>query len=618
MAVGQPLRRVNPVRSRPVSGPAASSITLAVQRSREGFELRDLLHLRLKIMSVIAQVAFSCLTIVTHIMNLKGRLISDPAVALLLTIPTGILWLRKDISLASLRRCELLILAVIYVSVVGNSIHRINSLSYVPHLPQGFASALPAEPLAFIFPDGSFYSRFSFNNIANPIILTWSVVVTVYGVLVPNTWRRSAILLSAMVLSSVLCSAYAVYVFPVLRSYAGTLLFYTFFVVTIFAASSLYGAHKINALRTAVLTAKQVGQYSLKQSLGKGGMGEVFLAQHRMLRRPCAVKLIRPEQAGDAGSLLRFEREVQAMAKLTHPNTVEIYDYGRTEEGTFYYAMEYLPGLCAEELVRRHGPVPPGRAIHLLRQVCGALGEAHAVGLIHRDIKPANLLICERGRVFDVVKLLDFGLVQLIAGQELPEPKATGEGPAGDPPGEETASYDLKLTQAGHILGTPAYMSPEQARGGSAEPRSDIYSIGAVGYFLLSGQPPFMRSSVARMMKAHESETPPPLAERGAVDAELSAVILKCLEKDPDRRYQSVKELEHALGQCQSAASWDGEQAARWWEQEKPILPAEAGESAATPTSAGSLVATLDATRDGKNDQTSAARAGQRSGLAEV
>ena len=186
-------------------------------------------------------------------------------------------------------------------------------------------------------------------------------------------------------------------------------------------------------------------------------MGEVYLAEHVLLRRPCALKLIRPERAGDPKNLRRFEREVQATATLTHPNTVQVYDYGHTDDGTFYYVMEYLPGLTLEELVKRHGPLPPARAIHFLRQVCGALEEAHAVGLIHRDIKPGNVIVCERGGVHDVAKLLDFGLVLS------PVSEADGE----------------KLTQDGAIAGTPAYMSPEQAGGqDDVDARSDIYSLG--------------------------------------------------------------------------------------------------------------------------------------------
>jgi serine/threonine-protein kinase len=203
-------------------------------------------------------------------------------------------------------------------------------------------------------------------------------------------------------------------------------------------------------------------------------MGEVYLAEHVLLRRPCAVKLIRPERAGDPQALRRFEREVQATAALTHPNTVEVYDYGRADDGTFYYAMEYLRGLSLQELVARHGPLPPARAAHLLRQVCGALQEAHAGGLVHRDIKPSNVIVCQRGGVCDVAKLLDFGLVRA--------PCLGG--------GAET------LTQEGTIAGTPAYMSPEQAKGlEDLDARSDIYSLGALAYFLVTGRPPFVRET---------------------------------------------------------------------------------------------------------------------------
>src|SRR5438477_2012920 len=178
------------------------------------------------------------------------------------------------------------------------------------------------------------------------------------------------------------------------------------------AAIAVFGSHKIRELQEKAHEAQRIGQYRLKQILGFGGMGAVYLAEHVLLRRPCAIKLIRPDQAGDPRTLLRFEREVQATATLTHWNTIEIYDYGHADDGTFYYVMEYLPEMNLEDLVERHGPLPPERAVHLLRQVCQALREAHGIGLIHRDIKPSNILACERGRVYDVAKLLDFGLVK--------------------------------------------------------------------------------------------------------------------------------------------------------------------------------------------------------------
>jgi serine/threonine-protein kinase len=200
-------------------------------------------------------------------------------------------------------------------------------------------------------------------------------------------------------------------------------------------------------------------------------MGEVYLAEHRLLKRPCAVKLNHPERAGDAAALHRFEREVRATAQLTHPNTVEIYDYGHAEDGTFYYVMEYLPGLDLDDLVTRYGPVPPARAVHFLRQLCGTSQKAHAAGLVHRDIKPGNVLVCRHGGRHDVAKLLDFGLVQAA-------------GARGDDPS--------RLTATGAVVGTPAYMAPEQARGAeAADVRSDLYSLGALGYFLSAGRPPF-------------------------------------------------------------------------------------------------------------------------------
>ena len=222
-------------------------------------------------------------------------------------------------------------------------------------------------------------------------------------------------------------------------------------------------------------------------------MGEVYLAEHQLLKRPCAVKLIRPDRVTDPTALARFEREVRLTATLSHPNTVEIYDYGRTEDGTYYYVMEYLPGLSLAELVDRHGPLPPGRAVYLLRQVCQALREAHAAGLIHRDIKPSNIFAARRGGMDDVAKLLDFGLVLPAAWTVAPH-----------------------LSEEGQILGTPLFMSPEQAMGGRPlDERSDIYSLGAVAYYLLTGRPPFDADGGLRVMIAHVHDpvVPPSLVQ---------------------------------------------------------------------------------------------------------
>jgi len=219
------------------------------------------------------------------------------------------------------------------------------------------------------------------------------------------------------------------------------------------AVFAIYGAYRIEEPQHDAREARQLGQYVLGERLGFGGMGEVYLAQQRFLRRACAVKLIRPTQQDDSSNMRRFEREVQATATLTHPNTIQIYDYGHAEDGTFYYAMEYLPGLSLEQLVERHGALSPARAVHILRQLCGALEEAHAKGLIHRDIKPSNVIICERGGAHDVAKLLDFGLV-------LPMGPIASD----------------RITQSGVVLGTPAFMSPEQCAGNEeVGPESDAY-----------------------------------------------------------------------------------------------------------------------------------------------
>jgi eukaryotic-like serine/threonine-protein kinase len=283
-----------------------------------------------------------------------------------------------------------------------------------------------------------------------------------------------------------------------------------------------------------------LGQYVLKEKLGSGGMGEVYRAEHVLLRRPCALKLIRPERTGDPKNLRRFEREVQVTATLTHPNTVQIFDYGHTEDGTFYYVMEYLPGPNLEQLVKERGPLPPERIVHLLRQVCGALREAHAAGLIHRDLKPSNIMVCDRGGVHDVAKLLDFGIVD-----------APDTGPAGE------------LTAQGQLLGTPLFMSAEQAAAmPDLDARSDLYSLGATAYFMLTGKAPFERGTTNLVIAAHlRDPVTPPHHLRADIPADLSAVIKRCLEKDPNQRYQDAASLEKALAGCECAGGWSEERA---------------------------------------------------------
>ena len=307
-----------------------------------------------------------------------------------------------------------------------------------------------------------------------------------------------------------------------------------------------FWTHLIKGLRRQAFAARQLGQYRLIGRLGAGGMGEVYLAEHRMLKRLCAIKFIQPEQAGDPQVLARFEREVRMTARLSHWNTVEIFDYGRTEDGTLFYVMEYLPGLNLEDLLERHGPLPAERVIHLLRQACQGLQEAHAGGLVHRDIKPANVFAAHRGGQYDVVKLLDFGLVKPVA---------------------EIAS--ARLTQEGAISGTPLYMSPEQARGlGDVDARSDIYSLGALAYTLLCGRPPFERTSPLDLIIAHvHDEVVPPSQLQAGVPADLERIVLRCLAKRREDRFQDAHSLEQALAECAAADQWTQAQAARWWQE---------------------------------------------------
>src|SRR5262245_29501618 len=380
--------------------------------------------------------------------------------------------------------------------------------------------------------------------------LIWMTVFVIYGIFAPNTWRRLLTMTAAVV--DVLLGTEVVIWADRLAADGG--LFLSNLLITLMAVFlgvgiALYGSFKLGSAHEEAASARrqlrELGRYRLTRRLGAGAMGEVYLAEHTLLRRPCAVKLIRPTGAAGEKQVARFAREVQATAAQTHPNTVEIYDYGRAEDGTFYYAMEYLPGLTLDELGERHGPLPPARVIHLLRQVCGALGEAHGVGLIHRDIKPANIVVCSRGGIHDVVKLLDFGLVRAI------DPGAGGG----------------RLTQDGAIAGTPEYLSPEQATGVAAlDGRSDIYSLGAVAYFLLTGRPPFWKETALQLLFAHALEPVQPIAEvRPEVPADLQGVVQRCLEKDRERRFPDVLALDQALAGCQPDQPWTEAQAAQWW-----------------------------------------------------
>jgi len=377
----------------------------------------------------------------------------------------------------------------------------------------------------------------------------WSLLIFSYALFVPNTWRRAAIVMSLMGLGPVLLMVFTYFQSSAFAELARMSEFqgvFTehFLIMALTVLTATVGVKTIGSLRREVFVARQFGQYRLKQMLGSGGMGEVYLAEHQMMKRPCAIKIIRPEKAGNPKVLARFEREVRATAKLSHWNSIDIYDYGRTEDGTFYYVMEFLPGHDLGELVEGHGAIPSSRIVYLMRQVCDALSEAHEHGLIHRDIKPANIFCAYRGGQFDVAKLLDFGLAKPTA-----EPE------------------DVGLTQEGSITGSPLFMSPEQATGSAqVDARSDIYSLGAVMYFMATGQPPFNYQQPIKVMVAHASEIPrPPRELNPQIPVELEEIILRCLEKQPEDRVQDAQTLRQMLEQVPATEDWSSSIAAQWW-----------------------------------------------------
>jgi hypothetical protein len=315
-------------------------------------------------------------------------------------------------------------------------------------------------------------------------------------------------------------------------------------------ATATATSHVIYGLRKEVTDAHKLGQYTLGEKIGEGGMGAVYRASHAMLRRPAAVKLLPPERLG-AQALARFEREVQLTALLTHPNTVRVFDYGRTPDGILYYAMELLEGATLAEVVSATGPMPAGRVVHVLDHLVGALAEAHGIGLIHRDIKPANVILAEQGGVLDVVKVVDFGLVKEVAREPV----------AG-------AATTPQVTQANTIAGTPYYMAPEAIKApASVDARSDLYAVGAVGYYLVTGRDVFSGGTAFEVFAHHLHTAPVPPSQRlgEPVSADLEELLLACLAKEPAQRPSDARTLLGSLRRLRDAGTWSEPHAAAWW-----------------------------------------------------
>jgi eukaryotic-like serine/threonine-protein kinase len=374
------------------------------------------------------------------------------------------------------------------------------------------------------------------------------ILMIIYGMFIPNDPTNTAKVVLTMALVQVL-TLVLILEHPEVQSivermrsaeHAGANILF----LIIGASLAISGSYVLNGLRTELHEARKYGHYQLIRKLGEGGMGEVYLAEHQLLKRPCALKVIKPESGADPIALARFEREVQSAARLSHPNTIAIFDYGYANDRTFFYVMEYLQGLSLSDLVRQNGPLPPGRVIYLFRQVCAALAEAHALGLVHRDLKPANIFVAVRGGEADVAKVLDFGLVKLTR----------------DPGAVELSS---QMT----VSGTPMYMAPEQAVADrSLDARADIYALGAMIYFALTSRPPFTGESAFEIMMAQARDpVVPPSQIVPGLPEDLERVVLRCLAKKPGERYPSVRALSEALARCASVTEWGANRAEAWW-----------------------------------------------------
>lgn len=374
----------------------------------------------------------------------------------------------------------------------------------------------------------------------------WILLIFIYSLYIPNTWQRASWIIGAMAAIPVTLFIIAWFVMPHIGENVSLLQISTIaLMMSLAGVVGGWGVYTMGRLRREAFEARQLGQYKLKRLLGAGGMGEVHLAEHQLMKRPVALKLIKPSRAADPQAIARFEREVRAMSRLSHANTVEIFDYGHTSDGTFYYVMEYLPGKSLADLVEQHGPLAPERVVSLIEQTCDALSEAHSLGLIHRDIKPGNIFAAERGGVFDVAKLLDFGLAKPIV-----------------------STSDVNLTQEGAITGSPLFMAPEQAAGdGLPDARSDIYALGAVAYYLLTGKPPFEAENPVKVLLAHAGQAVvPPSQLRPGIPADLEQIVMRCLAKNPAERFADVITLGEALAACESHGRWTREHARRWWQ----------------------------------------------------
>ena len=396
-------------------------------------------------------------------------------------------------------------------------------------------------------------------GIRSPYMHGVSLVMLVWAALIPSNWRRGLPTLAVTCIAFPVVMAIGAIVSPAARSdwmnSAALIVFISNYVFVV--SSATLSAILSHLVWKAQQQARKVGSYYLEERLGTGGMGEVWRAKHHLLARRAAIKLIRPEGLGSDPrarqiSLARFEREAQATASLGSPHTIDLYDFGISDTGTFYYVMELLTGRDMQSLVRDFGQQPAERVLYLLEQVCESLAEAHAAGLVHRDVKPSNIYVCRVGLHFDFVKVLDFGIAK------------------DHRPG---SAQDTLLTRH-EIVGTPAYIAPEAILGEDIDRRADIYALGCVAYFLITGQLVFEADTSMKVLVQHVQDPPVPPSQRSELDVppDVDALILRCLEKDPKRRPQDALELLRLVRACRVTTRWDLDRARDWWASHLPEL----------------------------------------------
>ena len=392
--------------------------------------------------------------------------------------------------------------------------------------------------------------------------LSWVAVWTLlFTIVVPSSPRKSVVAALAASSSVPVMAAISFAVYPPPMLLNATQFFFLFvFPYVLVVVMAYVGARVLFALGNEIRKARELGSYKLLERIGHGGMGEVWSARHRLLARPAAIKLIRPSAVPaivGSEAAKRFEREAQAIASLRSPHTVNLFDFGIADDGTFYYVMELLDGLDAERIVDKFGPMPAERVIHVIGQVCHSLSEAESISLVHRDIKPANIVLCRYGQDDDFVKVLDFGIV-----------KALRESGAAE------AAPTLTALTAEHVVhGTPAFMAPEQALGGlPLDNRVDIYGIGCVAYWLLTGQLVFTGDTAMKLIIQHAQATPKPPSERTElpIPKELDAIVLACLAKNPGDRPQTARELARRLKAVAGLGEWTPDRARAWWDAHRP------------------------------------------------